>query len=119
VVEDAREKLEALRAFTEHVMPGRWGEARRPNREELTETLVLAVPLEEASAKVRTGPPKDKEADYDWPVWAGVVPLKLEAGAAVADPRLPAATDVPRYVNDYRASDGHAERAARRELWSE
>ena len=119
VVEDAREKLEALRAFTEHVMPGRWGEARRPNREELNETLVLAVPLEEASAKVRTGPPKDKEADYEWPVWAGVLPLKLEAGAAVADPRLAAGTDVPRYVHDYRASDGHAERAAGRELWGE
>lgn len=101
VVTDAREKLEALRALTEHIAPGRWTDARRPNREELNETWVLAVPLEEVSAKVRTGPPIDKEGDYDLPVWAGVVPLKLTYGEPVRDPRLAEGVELPDYVRGY------------------
>ena len=104
LVEDAREKLEALRAFTEHVVPGRWNVARRPNREELNETKVLALALDEASAKVRTGPPIDKEEDYELPVWAGVIPLRLAAGEAVSDPRLKAGIETPDYVRDYSPS---------------
>jgi nitroimidazol reductase NimA-like FMN-containing flavoprotein (pyridoxamine 5'-phosphate oxidase superfamily) len=92
VVESEEEKLAALLAFTEHVAPARWQEVRPPNRQELNATLVLALPLKEASAKVRTGPPIDDEEDYALPVWAGVVPLTLEAGEAIPDPRLPAGT---------------------------
>ncbi len=103
IVADTREKLEVLRAFSEHVMPGRWDEVRRPNREELNETMVLALPLTEASAKVRTGAPKDKEEDYESGVWAGVVPLMQVAGAPVDDEMLREGTDVPRYVREYCA----------------
>jgi uncharacterized protein len=102
VVEDAREKLEALRAFTEHVVPGRWRDARRPNREELNETTVLALALDEASAKVRTGPPIDKDEDYEMSVWAGVIPLKLTPGEATRDPRLGDGIEMPDYVRAYR-----------------
>jgi nitroimidazol reductase NimA-like FMN-containing flavoprotein (pyridoxamine 5'-phosphate oxidase superfamily) len=80
VVEDRDEKLEALRTFTEHVLPGRWQGVRQPNDQELKATLVLALPVDEVSAKVRTGPPIDDEEDLSWPVWSGVLPLSLEAG---------------------------------------
>ena len=101
VVEEAREKLEALRAFSEHMIPGRWAEVREPNASELKATLVLRLPLVEASAKVRTGPPLDDEEDYRLHVWAGVVPLRLTAGAPVADARLDGGVEAPRYVRDY------------------
>jgi len=100
LVTDPAEKLEALRAFTEHVWPGRWAEVRQPNERELSATTVLALPLDEASAKVRTGPPIDDEADYSLPVWAGVVPVGMELGEPVADERvLPgvAAIDTERF----------------------
>ena len=76
VVEN-EEKLEALRLFTEHVAPGRWDEARQPTPTELKATAILALPLDEASAKVRTGPPEDEPEDVDLPVWSGVVPIHL------------------------------------------
>ena len=88
LVTDPTEKLEALRAFTEHVWPGRWAEVRQPNEHELSATSVLALPLDEVSAKVRTGPPIDDEADYSLPVWAGVVPVRMELGEPVADERV-------------------------------
>src|SRR5262245_7333169 len=88
-VTDQSEKIEALRLFTEHMIPGRWSEIRGPNDQELKATLVLSLPIEEASAKVRTGPPIDDEPDYALPVWAGVLPLKLMPGAPESDPRLP------------------------------
>ncbi len=87
-VEDPAEKTEALNAFTEHIMRGRWGEVREPTKSELNRTTVLSLPLEEASAKVRTGPPVDDEEDYGLQVWAGVLPLKTIAGELVRDPRL-------------------------------
>lgn len=99
-VEAEAEKLEALRAFTEHVVPGRWVEVRQPSHQEILGTLVLSLPLTEASAKVRTGPPSDDEADYNLPVWAGVVPLQLVAGAPVPDPRL-LVDALPTYLNNY------------------
>lgn len=88
VVSDPEDKLKALHAFTEHIVPGRWEEIRQPNRNELAGTLVLSLPLVEASAKVRTGPPVDDEADYELPVWAGEIPLRLVAGVPINDPRL-------------------------------
>ena len=79
LVEAVDEKREALRAFTEHVAPGRWEEARQPTEQELKATWILSIPLDEASAKVRTGPPEDEPEDLDLPVWAGVVPIHLAA----------------------------------------
>jgi nitroimidazol reductase NimA-like FMN-containing flavoprotein (pyridoxamine 5'-phosphate oxidase superfamily) len=73
------EKTEALRAFTDHIAPGRWDEARQPTEQELKATWVLALPLTEASAKVRSGPPEDDAEDLDFPVWSGVVPVHLAA----------------------------------------
>ena len=108
VVEDDEEKHAALEAFTEHVMPGRWAEVRWPNAQELAATTVLAIQLSEASAKVRTGPPIDDEEDYQLPVWAGVLPLGVEPGAPEADPRLPAGTPVPGYVEGFDLSKRHA-----------
>ena len=101
IVENPEEKLEALLAFTEHVIPGRWAEVRSPSRQELQGTLVLSLPLNEASAKVRTGDPNDDEADYDLPVWAGVVPLQLTAAAPIADSRLQPGISLPAYVQNY------------------
>jgi uncharacterized protein len=100
-VVDEAEKLTALHAFTEHVAPGRWAEVRQPTRQELNATLVLALPLAEASAKVRTGPPVDDEEDYALAVWAGELPLHLTVGAPVADPRLPPDIAPPAHVRDY------------------
>ena len=88
LVESHDEKMDALRAFTEHVVPGRWQASRTPNRQELDATLVLALPLSEASAKVRTGPPIDDEEDMTLPVWAGVIPLTYAAGEPVDSPDL-------------------------------
>ena len=85
LVTEAEEKVDALRAFTNHIVPGRWDELRPVTDQELAATSVLALPIEEASAKVRTGPPKDDEEDLDWPVWAGVVPLTLADGAPLPD----------------------------------
>ena len=105
VVEDREEKIAALLALSEHMIPGRWKDVREPNETELRQTTVLSLPITEASAKVRTGPPLDDEEDYAMPVWAGVIPLRLTSGDPVADPRLLSGTDVPSYVTEYgRAS---------------
>jgi hypothetical protein len=88
VVDDRAAKLEALRALTEHIVPGRWDTIRQPSPQELVATMVLSLPLVEVSAKVRTGPPVDDEADYDLPVWAGVIPLQVTEGEPIPDPRL-------------------------------
>jgi nitroimidazol reductase NimA-like FMN-containing flavoprotein (pyridoxamine 5'-phosphate oxidase superfamily) len=100
-VEDGAEKIEALRAITEHVVPGRWPDVRAPDESELRKTLVLRLPLAEASAKVRTGPPVDDEPDYELSVWAGELPLRLSVGEPVADPRLAPGGEVPSYVRRY------------------
>jgi nitroimidazol reductase NimA-like FMN-containing flavoprotein (pyridoxamine 5'-phosphate oxidase superfamily) len=104
VVETLTEKLEALKAFTEHVVPGRWAEVRPPSPQELAGTLVLSLPLHEASAKVRTGPPKDDEADYALPFWAGELPLRLSALAPIPDPQLPPDVEMPTWVQQYTRS---------------
>jgi len=101
VVDDPDEKIKALHAFTDQVVPGRWEDVRWPNESELRATLVLKLPLVEVSAKVRTGPPIDDEEDYDLSVWAGVVPLSIAAGSPISDDRLPADIDVPEYARRY------------------
>ncbi len=102
LVEDTAEKLEALKAFTEHVMPDRWAAVRPPNRQELAGTLVLALPLSEVSAKIRQGAPVDDEADYALPVWAGELPLKVTPLAPIADPRLAPDIALPAHIQTYK-----------------
>ena len=92
---DPDEKMEALRRFTDHIVPGRWNEVRSPTAQELKATAVLMLPLAEVSAKVRTGPPRDDEGDIALPVWSGVVPVGLTVGAPEPDPLMPA--DVPAF----------------------
>ena len=106
VLEDPAAKREALHVFTEHVAPGRWEEIRQPSEKELQATTVLSIPLEEVSAKVRTGPPIDDEEDYALPVWAGVLPLDLTPKTPLADPRLPTEIPVPEYVREYHRQRG-------------
>jgi hypothetical protein len=98
---DPEERLRALLAISEHVLPGRWAEVRAPNEKELKATTVLALPIEEASAKVRSGPPGDEEEDYALDCWAGVLPLRLVAGAPEPDPRLRPGIAVPDNVARY------------------
>lgn len=101
LVDDPAEKMEALRVFTEHVMKGRWDDVRQPTEQELKATTVLALPLEEVSAKVRTGGPIDDEEDYTLPVWAGVLPLETVAKEPLADPQRRNNPAVPEYLKKY------------------
>jgi uncharacterized protein len=98
LVTDPKEKDAAVSALVEHIVPGRGMDVRPANTKELAATAVLAVPLEEVSAKVRQGDPKDDEEDYGRPVWAGVLPVALVPGTAAPDPRLDPAVTVPPYV---------------------
>jgi nitroimidazol reductase NimA-like FMN-containing flavoprotein (pyridoxamine 5'-phosphate oxidase superfamily) len=102
LVEEREAKLAALFAFSEQVIPGRWDDVRQPTEAELKATTVLSLPLSEASAKVRTGPPIDDEEDYALDVWAGVLPLKLVAGGPISDPRLPESIEPPAYTLTYK-----------------
>jgi hypothetical protein len=102
-VDEPAEKERALEAFSEHLVPGRWPEIRWPNRKELKATSVLRLPIDEASAKVRTGPPGDDEPDYAMDVWAGVLPLAIVAGTPVPDPLLREGIAVPAHVAGWRA----------------
>lgn len=101
VIDDREKKLAALRLLSEHMIPGRWADVRLPNERELQLTTVLSLPLDEASAKIRSGPPLDDEEDYGLNVWAGVVPLHLTADAPIADDRLPPNIEVPAYALEY------------------
>jgi uncharacterized protein len=101
LVDDAEEKLTALRVLSEHILPGRWDDARQPNERELKATSVLRVPIEEFSAKVRTGPPIDDAEDLTFPTWAGVLPLEMKGGEAIRDPKLEPERDVPEYLRNY------------------
>jgi nitroimidazol reductase NimA-like FMN-containing flavoprotein (pyridoxamine 5'-phosphate oxidase superfamily) len=101
LVDDPEEKLTALRVLSEHILPGRWEDARQPNERELKATSVLRVAIEEFSAKVRTGPPIDDAEDLAFPTWAGVLPLEMKAGEAIGDPKLEPKREVPRYVRHY------------------
>jgi nitroimidazol reductase NimA-like FMN-containing flavoprotein (pyridoxamine 5'-phosphate oxidase superfamily) len=101
LVDRPAEKLEALRLLSEHIIPGRWADSRQPNERELKQTSVLRVPIEEFSAKVRTGPPIDDEEDYSFPTWAGVVPLETIPAAPISDQRLDRKIAVPGYLRPY------------------
>jgi len=97
-VTDPAQKQAALQTFLERMWPGRAAGLRPDNARELKATMVLRMPIEEASAKIRTGPPKDDEEDYGLPVWAGVIPVRQVAGAPEADPRLPTGMATPGHV---------------------
>lgn len=101
LVEDPAEKLEALHTLAEHIIPGRWADARQPNDRELKQTSVLRLAIDEFSAKVRTGPPVDDEEDYSFPTWAGIVPLEMKAGVPIDDPRLNPPREAPEYARNY------------------
>ena len=88
LISDETEKLAALRVITDHIVPQRWDEVRGPNELEMKQTIVLALPLEEVSAKVRVGPPADDDEDYALPIWAGVVPIRTQLGEPAGDGRV-------------------------------
>lgn len=98
VVTDEKEIYQALEVFTNKIQPGRWNDIRQPNESEWRKTMVLAFPIEEASAKIRTGGPKDDEEDYALDIWAGVVPLQTTRLAPVADPVLKVGVELPEYL---------------------
>ncbi|MCP5050363.1 MAG: pyridoxamine 5'-phosphate oxidase family protein [bacterium] len=101
-VTDPEEKWNVLHALVDHIVPGRWEEARQPNEKEMKATKVVAIPIEEASAKIRKGPAGDEEEDYELPVWAGVLPLPLTPGAPEPDSRLKEGVELPDYVANYK-----------------
>jgi nitroimidazol reductase NimA-like FMN-containing flavoprotein (pyridoxamine 5'-phosphate oxidase superfamily) len=103
---DEEEKLTALEALVEKLVPGRWGDARVPTAKELRATALLRIPLEEASAKVRTGPPIDDDEDMELPVWAGVVGLRTVAEEPAPDPLLAAGIEPPAYLDEMLAARG-------------
>jgi len=102
LVPETSEKLHALMIVSEHLIRGRWNDVRPPNEKELKATSVLRFEIEEASAKVRVGPPADDEEDYALPVWAGVLPLRLAPGSPMADARMANATEAPEYIRSFR-----------------
>ena len=99
LVEDPAEKIAALRALTEHILPHRWDDSRPPNEKELKATSVLRIPIDEFSAKVRVGQPMDDEEDISFPTWAGVIPLETVAGPAIPDVRCK--QELPAYLKNY------------------
>jgi uncharacterized protein len=102
IVDDPVDKVAALIAFSEHVIPGRWNDVREPTEQELKATTVLSLTLKEVSAKVRTGPPLDDEEDYELPIWAGVIPVQLVAAAPIPDPQLRVSVALPSYTTAYK-----------------
>jgi uncharacterized protein len=102
LVEGRAERMHGFEQIVERIVPGRWPEVRAPTENELKATALLALPLEESSAKVRTGPPLDEEEDYALSAWAGVIPLSLRAGEPEPDPRLPEGIPIPDHVRAYR-----------------
>lgn len=100
LVDDPEEKLKALRALSEHILPHRWDDVRQPNEKELKATSVLRIPIQEFSAKVRTGPPIDDEPDYSFPTWAGVIPLDMRSGTPIRDGRCQ--RELPEYLRNYK-----------------
>jgi len=102
LIDDSSEKLTALHAFTEKILPGRWNDARQPNEKELKATSILKLPLTEVSAKIRTGPVEDDADDYALKVWAGIVPLRLVADAPIRDERCDPSLPIPAYATNFR-----------------
>jgi nitroimidazol reductase NimA-like FMN-containing flavoprotein (pyridoxamine 5'-phosphate oxidase superfamily) len=106
-VEDHVQKTDALRIISEHLIAGRWEDVRGPNEKELKATAVLEFLIQEASAKIRTGPPVDDEEDYSLPHWAGILPLESKAGKPMPDSRLATDSSVPEYIEAYRHRSEH------------
>jgi len=102
LVDDPAEKLAALRALSEHILPHRWDDSRQPNEKELKTTSVLRLPISEFSAKVRVGPPVDDDKDYSFPTWAGVIPLDMNSGTPIPDDRCK--QELPAYLQNYSRS---------------
>ena len=98
IVNDFQEKWDALKAVSDHLVPKRWEDVREPNQKEMDATTVVSISLEEASAKVRSGPPGDDDADYALPIWAGVLPTELKKGTLIPDPVLPDSIGIPDYL---------------------
>lgn len=102
LLESDGDKLSALEAVAEHIARGRWADTRPPSRKELKATSVVSIPIDLAAAKIRTGPPMDEDEDYALRFWAGVLPLSLQPGKAIPDPRLGRDIEVPAYLRRYR-----------------
>jgi hypothetical protein len=102
-INDPARKARALRVISEHLIAGRWDDVRRPSEKELEATAVLEFSIEEASAKIRKGPPLDDEDDYGLPVWAGVLPLRMEAQTPVPDTRVADDAEVPPYIRRFKS----------------
>jgi uncharacterized protein len=102
LIDEPAEKLRALQAFTEKMIPGRWQDARQPNEKELRATSIVSLPLTEISAKVRTGPVEDDPEDYALRVWAGVIPLQLVPDAPIRDERCDPSIPTPRYASNFK-----------------
>jgi nitroimidazol reductase NimA-like FMN-containing flavoprotein (pyridoxamine 5'-phosphate oxidase superfamily) len=101
-ITDLDEKLEAMRVITEHLLPGRWAEARHPNAQELKATTIIEIPLDEGSAKVRTGPPQDDEGDSGAGSWAGEIPIRPVTLDPIPDPALDPEVPIPDSVKNFR-----------------
>jgi nitroimidazol reductase NimA-like FMN-containing flavoprotein (pyridoxamine 5'-phosphate oxidase superfamily) len=99
LIDNPEQKLKALLALSQHILPGRWDDSRQPNEKELKATSVLRIPIDEFSAKVRVGPPIDDEPDYSFPTWAGVIPLDTTVGTPIRDERCE--RELPEYLRDY------------------
>ena len=102
VIEGYDEKWKVFEALTEHIAKGRWNDARKPTEQETNITTIIAIDIESASAKIRTGPAKDDEEDYSLPIWAGVMPVSMKFGEPVRDERLPETVSLPTYLKEYR-----------------
>jgi len=105
-VTDTEERIAALDAIVEHIVPGRLSEARGPNRKELKATMLVKIRISETSAKIRTPPPEDEDEDYDLPVWAGEIPLSIQPGNPVPDPLLAEGIKMPDYVRNFKRGNG-------------
>ena len=101
VITDTKKKDAAFKALLDHLIPGRWEDSRQPDKKETDATTVLAMPIAEASVKIRSGPPKDAAKDLDLPYWTGVIPLRLTSGAAIPDPVMKEERSVPDYAVNY------------------
>ncbi len=101
VVSEPDRKMAAFKALLDHLVPGRWEDSRQPDEKEIQATTVLAMPIDEASVKIRSGPPKDAAKDLELPYWTGVIPLALASGAAIPDPAMPEDREVPGYAVGY------------------
>ena len=112
LVTDEDERITALETITEHLIPGRWDNSRRPTKKEMAATIVLALSLDEASVKARSGGPKDDDEDYDLDYWAGVLPITMTVGTAEPDPLLRADIRVPAHISDLQTEAGTGERVS-------